>query len=68
MRSMRRYQGRAALVITETGDYRGTILRATRDGLDLAGVSVTVNGQDTPLEGVVVIPAGQVVHVQVADS
>ncbi len=68
MRNLRRYEGRTVLVAAATGDYRAVLLRATREGVELTGTRVVVNGRDIDLVGVVFVPAGQVVHVQVDDS
>lgn len=66
MRSMRKYRGRGVGLATVTGDYRGVIVDATRDGIELVDVVVVVNRQDVPLAGSVWVPVGQIVHAQVA--
>lgn len=66
MRSMRKYRGRAVGLATLTGDYRGVILDASRDGLTLVEVAVVVNRQEMPLVGAVFVPIGQIVHAQVS--
>ena len=64
MKGMRRFVGHVVLVSTaDGGAVRGTLWRATADGLELRKATEVLRG--VALEGMVWLPAGQVLQVQV---
>lgn len=66
MKDLRTYISRRVIVETDTLTFSGVIARTTASTIELEHVeSLAENGERTPVDGVIVVPAARVAWVQV---